>query len=229
MIKALCLVVLLIPDLLALRRLEIDGESTSTKKMSIYLLGDSVTEKLYSDGLVPSLHCEEEDPRATRWTEVVEDYHNDNRGFICTDDQVTRVGYMFHWGINRDGQYHIGWKKHRSPGDSENSVDNIKSAILEFQNRTAETDEDVYFIFLSRYCISRTVPYISRTVPHISHTIPYISPLISPILSLISPILSLISPILSLISPILPKSVGRASLLLPTKLSAVVHTVVGRL
>lgn len=119
---------------------------------SIYLLGDSVSERIYIDGLVPVLNCTIADPRINRSVESVENYYMRDKGMLCNSHNITRIGYMFHWGVSRgDGDYHVGWTKHRTAGDTTNSHTNVLAAIQEFHNRTAldGPEDKVIFILLS--------------------------------------------------------------------------------
>ena len=106
--------------------------------VSVFLLGDSVTERLYAEGILPYLNCTLPDPRVVQSVETVSYYPNSPKASICSNKYgIVRVGYMFHWGVSKvDGDYHVGWQKHRSPNDTTNSIQNIKNAILEFQQRS---------------------------------------------------------------------------------------------
>eukprot|EP01036_Dinobryon_divergens_P032026 gene32026-41534_t len=60
---------------------------------------------------------------------------------------------MFHWGVSKaDGDYHVGWQKHRSPGDTANSIQNIKNAIAEFQQRSIFDNRLDYWKCLKYNC-----------------------------------------------------------------------------
>lgn len=126
-------------------------------KISVYFLGDSTHERLYTDGLIPYYNCSVIDPNIRRHTEAIENYYERNRGRICFNHNVSRIGYMFHWGVATKGDYARSWSKHRmysgNPGstyvDTKNSHKNIELAIYEFQNRTRNDNHKVVFILLS--------------------------------------------------------------------------------
>lgn len=114
---------------------------------SFFLIGDSVSARLYNEGLVQVFRCLEVDPNITFKAETTTTYEFD-KGRICTAFNVTRIGYMIHFGVF-DSTYHTNWKNHMPEGGTENSRTNIKLAVKEFQNRTKGTDDTVVFIFLS--------------------------------------------------------------------------------
>ena len=70
-----------------------------SSKFSVYLLGDSVSERLYVDGLIKVFNCSSIDPNIIRSVETITDYYPNNKGLLCNDKNITRIGYMFHWGI----------------------------------------------------------------------------------------------------------------------------------
>jgi len=114
---------------------------------SFFLIGDSVSAHLHNEGLLQVFRCLEVDPNITFKAETSATYEFD-KGRICTAFNVTRIGYMVHFGVF-DSTYHTNWKNHLPEGATENSRTNIKMAVTEFQNRTKGTDDSVVFIFLS--------------------------------------------------------------------------------
>jgi len=126
-------------------------------KLSIFFLGDSTHERLFTDGLIPHCNCSIVDPNIKRHTEAIENYYEKNRGRICFNHNVTRIGYMFHWGVATKGDYARSWSKHRMYSgergtpyvDTKDSHKNIELAIYEFQNRSRNDDHEVVFILLS--------------------------------------------------------------------------------
>jgi len=126
-----------------------------TPKFAIFVLGDSISYRMYRFGIVPSFNCTVEDPFIIRPVEKV-DYkgfygdYTSNKAWRCLSDTVSRVGFAFNWGIsNVDGDYEIAYRNHRSPNDTINSVSNIISAIDEFQARSGKEEEEVFFLFSS--------------------------------------------------------------------------------
>ncbi len=106
--------------------------------VSIFMLGDSVTERIYVDGFLPVFNCSVVDPKITRNIESVDNYYQHNKGMLCSQYNITRVGYQFHWGVARtEGDYHVGWQKHRTANDTNNSHHNIIAGIKEFQSRSS--------------------------------------------------------------------------------------------
>ena len=122
--------------------------------LSVFLLGDSVTERLYAEGILPHLNCTIPDPRVLRSVETVDYYPRSPKAMLCYNQYgVVRVGYMFHWGVSKaDGDYHVGWQKHRSPGDTANSIQNIKNAFAEFQQRSSFDNRLDYWKCLKYNC-----------------------------------------------------------------------------
>ena len=122
--------------------------------LSVFLLGDSVTERLYAEGILPHLNCTIPDPRVLRSVETVDYYPRSPKAMLCNNQYgVVRVGYMFHWGVSKaDGDYHVGWQKHRSPGDTANSIQNIKNAFAEFQQRSSFDNRLDYWKCLKYNC-----------------------------------------------------------------------------
>jgi hypothetical protein len=121
-----------------------------TYSLSIFLLGDSTSERLFVHGLIPTFNCTSIDPSIKKFVEAVsyKDYAR-NRGMTCNSTQLSRIGYMIHWGVaKQDGDYSHNWTNHRSSGDTENSIANIINSIKEFQQRSG-ADSDTIFIFLS--------------------------------------------------------------------------------
>ena len=123
-------------------------------KFAVYILGDSISYRMYRFGLAPTFNCSVEDPYITRPVEKVEysgiygDYIT-NKAWKCSD-VISRIGFLFHWGVsNVDGDYCDAYLSHRSPNDTTNSVSNIMSAVKEFQLRSGEDESDIFFIFSS--------------------------------------------------------------------------------
>ena len=125
-----------------------------TPKFAIYVIGDSISYRIYRFGIAPTFNCTLEDQLITRPVEKIEyngsfgDYST-NKGWKCFSGTVSRVGFAFNWGVsNVDGDYEIAYLKHRSPGDTNNSISNIMSAVDEFQARS-DNEEEVIFLFSS--------------------------------------------------------------------------------
>lgn len=118
---------------------------TGTEATALFLLGDSTSARLYKSALIPL--CDGvPDPRTNRTLENVFIYKL--HGMVCKPGfTFSRIGFMFHWGV-ANANYHGGWVSHRTPGDTDNSVSNMMSAMDEFQMRSIE-DEKVVFLFLS--------------------------------------------------------------------------------
>ena len=115
------------------------------------MLGDSISYRIYRFGLVPTFNCTVEDQFITRPVDKVDQFgdYSTNKGWKCLSDIVSRVGFAFNWGVsNVDGDYNIAYLRHRSPGDTNNSVSNIMSAVDEFQARSGD-EEEVIFLFSS--------------------------------------------------------------------------------
>ena len=76
-------------------------------KLDIYLIGDSISYRIYRFGIVPTYNCAEEDTWITRPVEKVlyngfyGDY-TDNKAWKCNSLMVSRVGFAFHWGVFKD-------------------------------------------------------------------------------------------------------------------------------
>lgn len=136
--------------------------------LSVFLLGDSVTERLYAEGILPHLNCTIPDPRVLRSVETVDYYPRSPKAMLCNNRYgVVRVGYMFHWGVSKaDGDYHVGWQKHRSPGDTANSLQNIRNAIAEFQQRSIFENRFDYFKCLKYNCSNQNHSIISSILSH---------------------------------------------------------------
>ena len=118
-------------------------------KLAIYLIGDSISYRIYRFGIVPTYNCAEEDTWITRPVEKVlyngfyGDY-TDNKAWKCNSLMVSRVGFAFHWGVFTDP--FSAWATHRSPNDTTSSVQNIMSSIEEFQLRTKNETEVVFLL-----------------------------------------------------------------------------------
>lgn len=122
------------------------------ENISVFLLGDSTSERLYVHGLLPQYNCTVIDPRINRNVEAVRGYgYNVNRGMLCDNDAgLVRVGYLIHWGVSRiSGDYLSSFGAHRSPDDTDNSITNILNTVREFQQRTSSDHSQVFFVFLS--------------------------------------------------------------------------------
>ena len=121
--------------------------ATGWAKLSIFLLGDSVSIKLYEEGFTPIFDCHEVDPNITISVETSPTY-NALKGRTCSGPIVERIGVSLHFGVF-PSDYHNNWLNHQSYGSTNNSRTNIKIALSEFQNRTGTSNEPVLFIFLS--------------------------------------------------------------------------------
>jgi len=73
--------------------------------MSVFLLGDSTTARVHQFGTVPYFNCTIVDPNITHHYEAVQNYYEDYRGMLCSNYNVSRVGYMFHWGVSTKWDY----------------------------------------------------------------------------------------------------------------------------
>ena len=119
----------------------------------MFVLGDSTGMRLMRDGMAIAYNCDTIDSRTSIPLETIFYYkpgfYTLDSGLICKDSLVSRIGYMLHWGVNQFCcDYFASWKDHRSPGDSQENVENIKRAIKEFQQRSA-TDEGAVFVYNS--------------------------------------------------------------------------------
>ena len=121
--------------------------SACCAKRAIFLLGDSVSQRLFKDGLVPMFNCTEVDPNIVFTCETTDQYRQD-KGRICTGLDVSRVGYLIHFGVF-ESNYHNNWPSHQPYGGTNNSRTNILNAVAEFQHRTNGTEESVLFMFHS--------------------------------------------------------------------------------
>lgn len=114
---------------------------------SIFLLGDSVSHRIFHYGFAPLLNCTEADPTISFTAETSDGYKNDT-GLICHGNGVTRIGYTIHFGVFESG-YHWHWPGHKPHGASNNSRTNVLLALQEFQHRTEGTNDSVLFMFHS--------------------------------------------------------------------------------
>jgi len=124
-------------------------------KIAVFILGDSISYRLYRFGLIPTFNCSIEDVFIKRQVDKIEyngfygDYSS-NKSWKCYSDIVSRIGFAFNWGIsNNDGDYAAAYRDHRSPNDTINSVTNIMNAIEEFQLRSGKDESEVFFLFSS--------------------------------------------------------------------------------
>jgi hypothetical protein len=115
--------------------------------VSVFLLGDSVSQRIFMDGFVPLCDCRTVDPVQNFIAERTLHYINDT-GRICNTLGVSRIGYMIHFGVF-SAPYHRNWLSHNPIGATNDSRTNIKMAVKEFQNRTVDTNGPVLFIILS--------------------------------------------------------------------------------
>ena len=125
----------------------------SKARIAVFVLGDSTGMRLIRDGMANAYNCGESDNRTSVHLETIFYYkpgfYTVDSGLICADSYVSRIGYMIHWGVNQKCcDYFASWKDHRSPGDSEDNLNNLKRAIIEFQQRS-EPDDGVLFIYNS--------------------------------------------------------------------------------
>ena len=66
-------------------------------KSAIFFLGDSVSEKIYNQGLIDILKCNRTDPNIKVLVEA-----NNRTGLMCFPNAyrgLYRIGYMRHWGV----------------------------------------------------------------------------------------------------------------------------------
>jgi hypothetical protein len=119
----------------------------SVADVSVFFLGDSVSQRTFMEGFVPLCDCQKDDPAQKFIAERTNHYINDT-GRICTAKGVIRIGYMIHFGVFL-APFHRNWPSHNPIGATNDSRTNIKLAIREFQNRTIGTEGPVLFIMLS--------------------------------------------------------------------------------
>lgn len=118
-----------------------------TANKSIFLLGDSVSQRLVQKGFTPLFNCTEADPKIS-FTAETSDVYTADKGLLCHENNITRVGFTIHFGVF-DADYHKHWTTHKAHGSSNNSRTNILQAVHEFQHRTEGTDDTVVFMFHS--------------------------------------------------------------------------------
>jgi hypothetical protein len=111
-------------------------------KVSLFLLGDSVSVRWYQDGLRRLFKCTKKDPFSVIPLEHVGKYYV-SHGFVCQDEMVERIGFVFHWGMHHDNDSYVSWKWHRSDGDSTDSIANILRAQNEFRDRVLKQYQNI--------------------------------------------------------------------------------------
>ena len=102
---------------------------------SIFLLGDSISEKIYTFGLVKLLNCTIVDPHIRLFVESSM-VHPQHTGYLCNNMYgIDRIGFSIHWGVALHPPYHSSWDTHRFPNSSIHSRTNIMLSLNEFINR----------------------------------------------------------------------------------------------
>jgi len=92
-------------------------------------------------------NCTSNDPKATRKPEIVYNRYL-TPPLLCNDELVERIGFMFHWGVSKEGDYLDSWESHRSQDDSRNSIRNIMTAFTEFQERSNSNAKSIIYFQL---------------------------------------------------------------------------------
>lgn len=119
----------------------------SSYSSSMFLLGDSVSEKIYSYGLRSLLNCSVVDPRTLLRVEQSDRIPSGN-GYVCINRyNIDRIGYVIHWGVGSP-PYHHSWEDHRFPNSTLFSRSNILLAIDEFLHRIASNGPDHSPVFV---------------------------------------------------------------------------------
>lgn len=130
------------------------AQAALAARVSLFLLGDSTSRRLYTDALAPS--CSGfRDPLATRVFEI-NGCSNNSRASTCIynekplvcspESPLARIGYTIHWGLSPP-PYHVAWSRRRSLGDTDDSVTNILDSVAEFQARSPH--ESAVFVLVS--------------------------------------------------------------------------------
>lgn len=113
---------------------------------SIFLIGDSIFERIYSYGMITLLNCTDLDSNINIQVEKYD--FSWNQGLQCNGYGVKRIGYTIHWGVNGP-PYHRAYKTHKFPGSTIDSRTNILMAVDEFLNRLDYPNEQAIFVYCS--------------------------------------------------------------------------------
>ena len=126
------------------------SSSSSSSLDSIFLLGDSISEKIYTFGLRILLNCSIIDQHIILSVESSK-IHPEHTGYLCSNNHygIVRIGFSIHWGVATHPPYHSSWNTHRFPNSTIYSRSNIILSLNEFINRANSTRSH------SRYHLTR--------------------------------------------------------------------------